>query len=161
LITLKPTIFVFNVSEENLSKDLALAKDFQPSVIICAKVEAELSELSEKDQRDYLAALGLTEPGLERLIRESYELLGLVTYFTAGEKETRAWTIKVGTKAPQAAGVIHTDFEKGFIKAEVINWEKLVKSGGWQPAREKGWVRLEGKEYVFQDGDTAIFKFNP
>lgn len=158
LITIKPTIYVFNVTEENLKKEIELK--FEPKVIISAKIEAELSELSPEEQKDYLNQLGLNESGLERLIRESYKLLGLITYFTAGEKEARAWTIVQGTKAPDAAGVIHTDFQRGFIKAEVITWEKLVDAGGWSQAREKGWVRLEGKDYVFQDGDTTIFKFN-
>jgi hypothetical protein len=158
LITIKPTIYVFNVAESNLNKEVELG--FEPKVVISAKLEAELSELSAEEQKDYLNDLRLTESGLERLIRESYKLLGLITYFTAGEKEVRAWTIKKGTRAPAAAGVIHTDFERGFIKAEVINWEKLVEAGGWTAAREKGWVRLEGKDYIFKDGDTAIFKFN-
>lgn len=163
LITIKPTIYVYNVAEGDLSSKFKMQnsklEDFYPSVVICAKIEAELAELNEEEQKDYLKELGLTESGLERLIKESYKLLGLVTYFTAGEKEVRAWTVKSGTKAPQAAGVIHTDFERGFIKAEVINWERLIEAGGWTPAREKGLVRLEGKDYIFQDGDTAIFKF--
>ncbi len=158
LITIKPTIYVVNVAEDELQKEFNL--NLKPQVVISAKVEAELAELTTDEQRDYLAELGLKESGLERLIWESYKLLDLLTYFTAGEKEVRAWTIKTGTKAPAAAGVIHTDFEKGFIKAEVINWEKLVEVGGWNPAREKGLVRLEGKDYIFQDGDTTIFKFN-
>ncbi len=158
LITIKPTIYVINVAESELKQAINL--ELEPKVVICAKVEAELVELNPDEQKDYLKELGLHESGLERLISESYKLLGLVTYFTAGEKEVRAWTIHIDTKAPQAAGVIHTDFEKGFIKAEVINWEKLVTVGGWNQAREKGLVRLEGKDYLFQDGDTTIFKFN-
>lgn len=163
LITLKPIIYVFNIEEEKLKDTtsmIRLIELFKPNVIISAKIESELAELNDSEQKDYLTELGLIESGLERLIRESYKLLGLITYFTAGEKEVRAWTIKNGTKAPQAAGVIHTDFEKGFIKAEVINWNKLIEAGGWSSAREKGLVRLEGKDYVFQDGDTTIFKFN-
>ncbi|OGY30280.1 MAG: redox-regulated ATPase YchF [Candidatus Woykebacteria bacterium RIFCSPHIGHO2_12_FULL_45_10] len=160
LITIKPTIYVFNVAESDLKKETPLTEELKPNVVISAKIEAELSELNHEEQKDYLQELGLAESGLERLIRESYKLLGLITYFTAGEKEVRAWTIKSGTKAPAAAGVIHTDFEKGFIKAEVINWEKLIAVGGWNAAREKGLVRLEGKDYLFQDGDTTIFKFN-
>ncbi len=164
LITIKPIIYVFNVAESDLNSKLKTQNSkldgFSPSVVICAKIEAELAELNESEQKDYLKELGLSESGLEKLIRESYKLLGLITYFTAGEKEVRAWTIPINTKAPAAAGVIHTDFEKGFIKAEVINWEKLVEAGGWNVAREKGLVRLEGKEYIFQDGDTTIFKFN-
>ncbi len=161
LITIKPVLYVYNVAESDLNQESRIKnEEFKPSVVISAKVEAELTELNETEQKDYLKELGLTESGLERLIREAYKLLGLVTYFTAGEKEVRAWTIKTGTKAPQAAGVIHTDFEKGFIKAEVINWQKLLEAGGWTAAREKGWVRLEGKDYIFQDGDTTVFKFN-
>lgn len=158
LITIKPTIYVINVAESELKQEVNL--DLDPKVVICAKVEAELVELNPDEQKDYLKELGLEQSGLERLIQESYKLLGLITYFTAGEKEVRAWTIHIDTKAPQAAGVIHSDFEKGFIKAEVIDWEKLVNSGGWTPAREKGLVRLEGRDYIFQDGDTTIFKFN-
>lgn len=158
LITIKPTIYVFNAAEADLKKEVDF--QFEPKVVISAKIESELAELNQEEQKDYLAELGLSESGLERLIKESYKLLGLITYFTAGEKEARAWTIKNSTKAPAAAGVIHTDFEKGFIKAEVINWAKLVEAGGWNEAREKGWVRLEGKDYIFQDGDTTIFKFN-
>ncbi len=163
LITAKPVIYVFNVSERGLKGTVEFKDifgEFAPSVIISAKIEAELVELGEEEQKEYLKQLGLEQSGLERLIRESYKLLGLITYFTAGEKEVRAWTVQAGTKAPQAAGTIHTDFEKGFIKAEVINWEKLISAGGWQQAREKGSVRLEGKDYVFQDGDVTIFKFN-
>lgn len=157
LITLKPVIYVFNVAEKDVSQEF---KDFQPNVVLSAKMEEELVTLNPEEQKEYLKEAGVEQSGLEKLIQVSFKLLGLQTFFTAGEKEVRAWTIKAGTKAPQAAGVIHTDFEKGFIKAEVINWEKLIAAGGWNQAREKGWVRLEGKDYVFQDGDTTIFKFN-
>lgn len=157
LITLKPVIYVFNVAETDVSQEF---KDFQPNVVLSAKMEEELVALDSEEQKEYLKEAGVEQPGLEKLIQVSFKLLGLQTFFTAGEKEVRAWTIKAGSKAPQAAGVIHTDFEKGFIKAEVINWEKLIAAGGWSEAREKGWVRLEGKDYVFQDGDTTIFKFN-
>lgn len=163
LVTNKPVIYVFNVSEGDLKDSDKLEKfseEFSPSVYLCAKIEAELSALSEDEQKEYLKEVGVEKSGLEKLIQASYELLGLITFFTAGEKEVRGWTITQSTKAPQAAGTIHTDFERGFIKAEVINWEKLVQSNGWQPAREKGLVRLEGKDYVFQDGDVAIFKFS-
>ncbi|MEX0616920.1 MAG: redox-regulated ATPase YchF [Candidatus Woykebacteria bacterium] len=163
LITNKPVIYVFNVAEEDLKDSEKLAKfpeESSPSVYLCAKIEAELSALSEEEQKEYLKDLGEKKSGLEKLIQASYELLGLITFFTAGEKEVRGWTIPDRTKAPQAAGTIHTDFERGFIKAEVINWEKLVEAGGWQKAREKGLVRMEGKDYVFQDGDGALFKFN-
>ncbi len=164
LITNKSVIYVFNVSEENV-KNLTpevetLIKEFQPFVYLSAKMEAELAALEPEEQREYLKDAGVEQSGLEKLIQVSYKLLGLQTYFTAGEKEVRAWTISSGTKAPQAAGVIHTDFEKGFIKAEVINWDKLIEAGGWNQAREKGWVRLEGKDYIFQEGDTTVFKFN-
>lgn len=164
LITLKSVIYVFNVAEgevKNLTPEVEeLIKEFQPFVYLSAKMEAELAALEPEEQKEYLEEAGVEQSGLEKLIQVSYKFLGLDTYFTAGEKEVRAWTIKTGTKAPAAAGVIHTDFEKGFIKAEVISWEKLVEAEGWNAAREKGWVRLEGKDYIFQDGDTTIFKFN-
>jgi ribosome-binding ATPase len=129
-------------------------------VFISAKIEAELNDLSESDKREYLAELGQNEPGLDTLIKKGFELLGLQTYFTAGEKEIRAWTIHKGWTAPQAAGVIHGDFERGFIKAEVVNYRDLVDNGGWVGAKSAGKVRLEGKEYVCADGDVMIFKFN-
>jgi len=163
LITLKPVIYVFNVAEEKLKDTtsiIRLIEVFEPSVIISAKMEEELSAFEPKEQDEYLKEAGVENLGLEKLIKISYQLLGLQTFFTAGEKEVRAWTISKGTKASIAAGVIHTDFEKGFIKAEVIDWAKLVEAGGWTKAREKGWVRLEGKDYIFEDGDVAIFKFN-
>lgn len=150
LLTIKPQLVVRNVGESNLTGgDLS----------ICAKLEAELADLTPDESRQYLNELGIKESGLERLIRAAYTTLGLISYFTAGEKEVRAWTIKSGTLAPAAAGVIHTDFEKGFIKADVTAWDKLVEAGGWAEAKEKGWVRLEGRDYVFQDGDVAIFRF--
>lgn len=163
LITLKPVIYVFNVAEEKLKDTtsmIRLIEVFQPNVIISAKMEEELVTLNSDEQKEYLKEARVEQSGLEKLIQVSFKLLGLQTFFTAGEKEVRAWTIKAGSKAPQAAGVIHTDFERGFIKAEVIHWEKLIAAGGWSQAREKGWVRLEGKDYIFQDGDTTIFKFN-
>ena len=129
-------------------------------VVISAKIESELSSLSESEQKEYLESLGLQESGLERLIKKAYERLGLISFLTAGEKEVRAWTITRGTYAPKAAGVIHTDFEKGFIKAEVISFNDFVSLGGWAKAREQGKVRLEGKEYVMQDGDVVDFKVN-
>ncbi len=150
LITIKPQLLVRNVDEEGISLD---------ELTICAKLEAELAELSPDEAKQYLAELHIEETGLERLIKEAYRVLGLQSYFTAGEKEVRAWNIRTGTKAPQAAGAIHTDFEKGFIKADIVPWDKLVVAGGWNEARAKGWVRLEGREYVFQDGDVAIFRF--
>jgi hypothetical protein len=129
-------------------------------VTISGAIEEELSALSAAERHDFLADLGLEEPGLNRLIKAGYELLGLINYFTVGEKETRAWTIKRGTKAPQAAAVIHTDFERGFIRAEVISYADFVACGGEAKAREKGLLRLEGKEYVVQDGDCMNFRFN-
>lgn len=130
------------------------------AVLISAKIEADLNELSEDEKKEYLSELGQTETGLNQLINKGFDLLGLQTYFTAGEKEIKAWTIHKGDKAPQAASVIHTDFEKGFIKAETINWKDLVENGGWVGAKAAGKVRLEGKDYTVQDGDVMIFKFN-
>jgi ribosome-binding ATPase YchF (GTP1/OBG family) len=128
-------------------------------VVISAKIEAELAELSPEERRAYLAELGLAEPGLNRLIGEGYRLLGLITYFTAGPKEARAWTVPEGTRAPQAAGVIHTDFEKGFIRAETIPYDDYVALGGEAGARDAGKLRLEGKDYVVRDGDVLHFRF--
>jgi small GTP-binding protein len=176
LLAKKPVIAVLNVDESDLAnreeieakyaKELGLDKN--QVAVICAKTEAELAELSEEDQRAYLEQLGVGESGLEKLIRKAFEVLGLQTFLTApssakategqGVFEVRAWTIKKGTKAPQAAGVIHTDFAKHFIKADVIGWEKFVAAGGWQNAREKGLVRQEGREYVMQEGDVVEFK---
>ena len=129
-------------------------------LVICAKTEEELSQLPADEAQMFLEELGLKESGLDRLIRKSYSLLGLISYLTAGEKETRAWTIIKGTKAPQAAGKIHTDFEKGFIRAEVVDWRTLLECGSYNAAKEKGKVRSEGKEYVIQDGDVVLFRFN-
>ena len=164
-LTLKPALYVLNVTEEDLKKtkdellrqfDLSLP---QESVIpICAKLEEELSDLSDEDVREYLNDAGIEYTGLEQLIRAGYHILGLITFLTTGEKETRAWTIKEGSTAPQAAGEIHTDFEKSFIRAEVVEWDKLLECGSWAAAREKGLVRLEGKDYIMKDGDTVIFK---
>ena len=130
------------------------------SFVISAQIEQEISELSDEEKGEYLESLGLSESGLDKIVRASYSLLGLMSYLTAGEKETRAWTIKKGTKAPQAAGKIHTDFERGFIKAEVVNYKDLLDNGSLSAAREKGLVRMEGKEYVMQDGDVVLFRFN-
>jgi ribosome-binding ATPase YchF (GTP1/OBG family) len=124
-------------------------------------VEAELAELGPEDRTEFLASLGLTESGLDRLAHAAYHLLGLQSYFTAGEKEVRAWTIHQGDRAPEAAGVIHSDFEKGFIRAETVGYNDFVRVGGWKPAREQGLARAEGKEYVVQDGDVMLFRFNP
>ena len=136
------------------------AKQNSEVFVICAQIEEEISELDEDERKMFLEDLGLTESGLEKLVRASYHLLGLMSFLTAGEDETRAWTIKIGTKAPQAAGKIHTDFERGFIKAEVVNYQDLLDCGSYAGAREKGLVRMEGKEYVVQDGDVILFRFN-
>ena len=128
--------------------------------VICAQIEAEISELDDAEKAEYLEALGLTSSGLDKLIAASYDILGLISYLTAGETETRAWTIKKGTKAPQAAGKIHSDFERGFIKAEVISYEELMECRSIPAAKEKGLVRMEGKEYVVKDGDVILFRFN-
>jgi ribosome-binding ATPase YchF (GTP1/OBG family) len=130
-------------------------------VTFSAKVEAELAELQPEDRSEFLASLGLEESGLDRLAHAAYHLLGLQSYFTAGEKEVRAWTIHRGDRAPEAAGVIHSDFEKGFIRAETVGYDDFVRVGGWRPAREQGLARAEGKEYVVQDGDVMLFRFNP
>ena len=135
-------------------------KNHSESFVISAQIEQEISELSDEEKGEYLESLGLSESGLDKIVRASYSLLGLMSYLTAGEKETRAWTIKKGTKAPQAAGKIHTDFERGFIKAEVVNYKDLLDNGSLSAAREKGLVRMEGKEYVMQDGDVVLFRFN-
>ena len=128
--------------------------------VVCAEIEAEISELEEDERKEFLEEMGLSESGLEKLIRASYSLLGLISYLTAGETETRAWTITKGTKAPQAAGKIHSDFERGFIRAEIVRYEDLISLGSLNAAKEKGLLRSEGKEYVVQDGDVILFKFN-
>ncbi len=158
LLTMKPVIYVENVSELELSQNTARAVNGDNNLRICAKVEAELSELSPAEQKEYLKQLGLEKSGLERLIQVAYKTLGLISFLTAGEKEVRAWTITNGTKAPQAAGAIHTDFEKAFIKAEIVNYDDFVKYGGWHECRENGKARLEGKEYVMREGDVVEFK---
>lgn len=157
LLTNKPFIYLYNISEDQIKQDLRLP-DY--SLVICAKIEAELAELLAEDAQVYLKELGLVPSGLEALISTSYKLLNLVTFITTGPMETKAWTVVRGTKAPQAAGVIHSDFETGFIRAEVINWQDLLNAGGWNQAKEKGLMRMEGKEYVIQDGDTVFFHFN-
>ena len=136
------------------------AEENSEVVIISAQIEAEVSELDNDEKREFLGDLGLSESGLDKLVRASYKLLGLMSYLTAGPKEVRAWTIKIGTKAPQAAGKIHTDMEVGFIRAEVVNYKDLTDCEGFTKAKEKGLVRLEGKEYVMQDGDVVNFRFN-
>jgi hypothetical protein len=168
LLTAKPVLYVCNVDEASAATGNAHSQLVEERakaegagcVIISAKIEAELAELSPDERRVYLAELGLAEPGLNRLIREGYKLLGLITYFTAGPKEARAWTIVRGTKAPQAAAVIHTDFERGFIAAEVIAYDDYVACGGEQGAKDAGKMRLEGRDYVVKDGDVMLFRFN-
>ncbi len=156
LLTFKPVLYVFNVSEDQLGKELATP--LTPSVTICAKTETELVTMQEDEQKAYLKELGLEASGLDRLIAKAYDMLGLVSFLTAGVKEVRAWTIEKGTRAPQAAGVIHTDFEKKFIKADVVSFADFVSIGGWTKAREVGKARSEGKEYVMQDGDVVEFR---
>jgi ribosome-binding ATPase YchF (GTP1/OBG family) len=147
------------VDEDQLNAELPLIDGTEP-LPICSKTEAELSELDPEDAQMFMEELGMEESGLVRLVQAAYKLLGLQSYFTSGETETRAWTIKKGTKAPQAAGKIHTDFERGFIRAEVINYDDLMACGSSAAAKEKGLMRLEGKEYVVQDGDVILFRFN-
>ena len=171
LLTAKPVIYAANVAEDDIADDGAnnahvqavreyASKQNSEVFVICAQIEEEISELDEDERKMFLEDLGLTESGLEKLVRASYHLLGLMSFLTAGEDETRAWTIKIVTKAPQAAGKIHTDFERGFIKAEVVNYQDLLDCGSYAGAREKGLVRMEGKDYVVQDGDVILFRFN-
>ena len=168
LLTAKPVLYVCNLDEASAATGNAFsravearaAEEGAASVVISAKIEAELAGLDDDERAEYLADLGLEEPGLNRLIRAGYDLLHLLTYFTVGPKEARAWTITEGTKAPKAAGVIHTDFEKGFIRAETISYDDYVTLGGETPAKEAGKMRLEGKEYVVKDGDVMHFRFN-
>lgn len=159
LLTCKPLLYIANVDEDQLDAELPEI-DGQIPVPICAKTEADLSELDPEEAQMFMEELGLSESGLARLIREAYKLLGLQSYFTSGETETRAWTIPIGAKAPQAAGVIHSDFERGFIKAETASFEDYVALGGDKGCRDAGKLRQEGKEYVVQDGDVMHFKFN-
>ncbi len=157
LLTIKPIVNAYNVSEEDIAYKEDELKENVNSLVISAKLEEELSDYSDKERKEYLESLGIEETGLERLVRKSYQTLGLISFLTAGKKEVRAWTIKKGTKAPQAAGVIHTDFEKGFIRAQVISYDKLIEAGSFKLARDKGWIRTEGKEYVMLDGDVVEF----
>jgi len=174
LLTCKPVIFAANVAEDELT-DNGSGKEGQDHVaavrkyaaennsevfVICAQIEQEIAELDDDEKKEFLDELGLTESGLDKLIAASYRLLGLISYLTSGEDETRAWTIKVGTKAPQAAGKIHSDFERGFIRAEVVHYQDLLDCGTYAKAKEKGLVGLEGKEYVVKDGDVILFRFN-
>ena len=170
LLTAKPILYIANISEDQIGnaenepmvkqvKEYA-AKEGAEVIPLCVKIEEELSGLEEQDKKEMLEALGLEESGLDKLIKKSYDLLGLMSFLTAGEPEVRAWTIKKGTKAPKAAGKIHSDIERGFIKAEVVSFDDLVREGSMVAAREKGLVRQEGKEYIMQDGDIVLFKFN-
>ena len=170
LLTSKPVLYACNVAESDLSgglneyeklvKEYALKEHGAECCRICAKLEEDLSDLSPEESAQYLKELGVEDSGVSELIRKAYDLLGLASYFTAGEKEVRAWTFKKGMTAPQCAGVIHTDFEKGFIKAEIVSYDDLLSAGSVAHAREAGKYRLEGKEYVFKDGDVALFRFN-
>ncbi len=171
LLTAKPVIFAANVAEDDLSDDGAgnggvqavrefAAQNGSEVFVICAQIEQEIAELDDDEKAMFLEDMGIQQSGLDKLIAASYRILGLMSFLTAGEDETRAWTIKIGTKAPQAAGKIHTDFERGFIKAEVVNYKDLLELGSLAAAREKGLVGMEGKEYVVQDGDVILFRFN-
>jgi len=171
LLTAKPVLYAANVTDHELTGDegkhlkalrAAVARSGEHAQVVpfSAKIEAELAELPPEDRAEFLHSLGLTSAGLDRLIRAGYELLGLQTYFTAGEQEVRAWTVHKGDTAPAAAGVIHSDFERGFIRAETVGYDEFVSTGGWKGAREKGVVRSEGKEYVVRDGDVMLFRFN-
>ena len=171
LLTSKPVIYAANIAEDDMAKSddeiplVVKVKEFaktenSETLTICARTEEQLSELPPEEVGFFLEELGLTESGLNRLVKASYKLLGLISYLTAGEPETRAWTIKEGTKAPQAAGKIHTDFERGFIRAECIDWKLLLECGSYTKAKELGKVRSEGKEYVMKDGDVVLFRFN-
>ena len=170
LLTSKPVLYAANVSEDDINSDkpnplveklVNYAKNEGSEVmVICAKIEEEIAQLDDEEKAEFLKELGLSESGLDRLIKASYRLLGLISFLTAGPQEVRAWTIVKGTKAPQAAGKIHSDFEKGFIRAEVVAYDDLIKAGSYTTAKEKGLVRSEGKDYVMQDGDVTLFRFN-
>ncbi|WP_418791221.1 redox-regulated ATPase YchF [Phosphitispora sp. TUW77] len=169
-LTSKPVLYVANVSEDDLPdaqgnhlveevRKIAVIENSE-AVVVCGKIEAEIAELEEEEKKEFLADLGLQESGLDRLVRAGYRLLGLLTFFTAGPQEIKAWTVRQGTKAPQAAGKIHTDIERGFIRAEVVSYDDLMAAGSQTQAKEKGLVRLEGKEYIMRDGDVVYFRFN-
>ena len=168
LITLKPIIYALNVNEEDVNNGNAYTKivedyasrEGSETVIICAKLESELSELDDGEKEVFLSDLGIEESGLDKLIHKTYKLLGLATFFTVGSDEVKAWTFRKGMKAPECAGIIHSDFERGFIKAEVMSYDDLIKYGSEVKVKEAGRTRLEGKEYVMQDGDICYFRFN-
>ena len=170
-MTAKPVIYAANVSEDDLADDgasnsqVAKVREFAKNensevFVICAQIEQEIAELDDDEKKEFLDDLGLDKSGLDKLIAASYRILGLISFLTTGSDETRAWTITEGTKAPQAAGKIHTDFERGFIRAEVVSYDNLVSNDGMTGAKEKGLVRSEGKEYVMKDGDVVLFRFN-
>ncbi len=169
LLTSKPVIYAANIAEDDIGNDgnplveaveRQAAKEHAETLVICAKVEEELSKLDDEEKQMFLESYGISESGLNRLVKKCYKLLHLISFLTAGEKETRAWTIMEGTKAPQAAGKIHSDFEKGFIRAEVVPYETMLEMGGYNQAKEHGKVRSEGKDYVMKDGDVVLFRFN-
>jgi len=167
LLTSKPVIYAANTDEDGISgnkytqsvKSIA-AQENSEAIVLCAKLEEDLSELADEDREMFMSEYGLEESGLDRLVKASYKLLGLISYLTAGEKETRAWTIVKGTKAPQAAGKIHSDFERGFIRAEIVDYDTLIECGSFNVAKEKGKVRSEGKDYVMQENDVVLFRIN-
>jgi len=163
LMTLKPMLYIANCSENQITSFDPKTYNLKPEtsfIPISAKIESELNELDDAEKKEYLAELGLETSGLEKLIKEAYKTLGLISYLTSGVQETRAWTIKKGSTAPQAAGVIHGDFERGFIAAETIKYEDFIANGGWAGCRPKGLVKTQGKEYVVADGDVILFRFN-
>jgi GTP-binding protein YchF len=170
LLTAKPTMYAANVQEDDLAGGNAFVEQLRAALaaegetaeilIFSAKVEAELAELPPEDRAVFLESLGVAESGLDRLARSAYQVLGLQSYFTAGEKEVRAWTVRRGARAPEAAGVIHSDFEKGFIRAETVGYSDFIRVGGWKTAREQGLSRAEGRDYIVQDGDVMLFRFN-
>ena len=170
LLTIKPMLYVTNVAEDEIAnaeeneyvqkvREFANAENSQV-IVICAKIEEEMAELDDEEKAMFIEELGIKEAGLDQLVKAAYQLLGLATYFTAGVQEVRAWTFRKGMKAPQCAGVIHTDFERGFIRAETVSYDDLVANGSMASAKEAGRVRLEGKEYIVQDGDVMLFRFN-
>lgn len=167
LLTMKPVIFVANTDEDGVLGNAYSAEvervaksEESEAIVLCAKLEEDLTSLDKDEREIFMSEYGLEESGLDRLVKASYKLLGLISYLTAGEKETRAWTIKAGTKAPQAAGKIHSDFERGFIRAEVVDYQTLLECGSWASAKEKGKIRSEGKDYVMQDNDVVLFRIN-
>ena len=169
LLTIKPVLYVANVAEDEVgdaeNEMVQQVREFAASegsevVTVSARIEEEVAELDDEEKTEFLNELGIEESGLDQLIQKAYSLLGLGTYFTAGEQEVRAWTFRLGMKAPQAAGIIHTDFEKGFIRAETVSYDDLLKAGSMVAAKEAGRVRLEGKDYIVQDGDVMLFRFN-